>query len=207
MPTTPQKRRGRPRAADSERTHVRIVDAARTVFAEDGYATAQNSRIAERAGVATSTLYHYFSSKLDLYVAVFRDAEARVTMRYERAVAAEPTALGQLLAILDAAEALYIEDASITIFLAMVPTEMRNHADLATAVMACPVSVKLLIRGVVRAGADRGEVRNTIDMDGIVDLLSATTVGIAQYGRAGNVITYRRMIEAMRALTRGTVFV
>lgn len=201
-----QKRPGRPSGADSERTHERIVDAARAVFAEDGYATAQNTRIAGKANVAASTIYHYFSSKLDLYVCVFRDAEQRVTARYRDAIAPHATAVAQLIAILDAAESLYVEDASITLFLAMVPTEMRNHPDLAGAVAACPVSIRDLIRGVIAAGASRGEVRAGVDVDGIVDLFGATTVGIAQFGRAGDVAGYVRMLDAMRALTLGAVF-
>lgn len=72
------------------------MGAARAVFAEDGYASAQNSRIAARAGVAPSTMYHYFGSKLDLYVTVFRDAEAKVTARYRLAIEDRETALARV---------------------------------------------------------------------------------------------------------------
>jgi AcrR family transcriptional regulator len=201
------KRPGRPVGADSERTHYRILDAARGVFAEDGYATAQNRRIAARASVATSTMYHYFSSKLDLYVMVFRDAEAQVAARYRDAIAEREAAVDRLVGILDAAEGLYAEDPSITHFLAMVPTEMRSHADLARAIAACPVTLKDLIRSVLESAATRGELRDGVDIDGVTDLFAATTVGIAQFGRAGDVEEYGRMLDAMRSLTRGAVFV
>ncbi len=183
------------------------MNAARAVFAEDGYASAQNSRIAERAGVAASTMYHYFGSKLDLYVTVFRDAEAKVTARYRTAIAGRTLALAQLLAILDAAETLYAEDATITLFLASVPTEMRNHRDIASAVVACPVAVRDLFRSVVARGVSRSEVQPGLDVDGLADLVAATTVGIAHFGRPGDVAGYVRMLDAMRALMRGTVFV
>lgn len=207
MPAASSKRKGRPTGADSERTQERIVAAARAVFAVDGYASAQNARIAENAGVVASTLYHYFSSKADLYVEVFRHAEERVAARYRAAIADEPTALGQLLAILDAAEALYVEDATLTLFLAMVPNEMRNHPDLAAAIVKRRVTARSLIRSIISTGAARGEVRAGVDADAVADLFAATTVGIAQFGRAGHVAAYARMIEAMRQLTRGSVFV
>src|SRR5690606_9291870 len=174
MPRETRKRPGRPSGADSERTHERIVEAARGVFAEDGYATAQNRRIAERANVATSTMCHYFASKQEVYVTVFRDAEAKVSARYRDAIARHDTAVEQLVGILDAAELLYAEDATITLFLSRVPTEMRNHADLARAITACPVTLKALIRSVLSAGASRGELQRGLDIDGIADLFAAT---------------------------------
>jgi AcrR family transcriptional regulator len=207
MPRETRKRPGRPVGADSERTHYLILDAARAVFAEDGYATAQNRRIAARADVAASTMYHYFASKLDLYVAVFRDAEAQVSARYREAIGRHDAGVDRLIAILDAAEALYVEDATVTLFLAMVPTEMRNHEELARAIAACPVTLKELIRSVLASAASRGELRDEVAIDGIVDLFAATTVGIAQFGPPGNVPAYARMLDAMRALTRGAIFV
>jgi AcrR family transcriptional regulator len=48
----------------------RILDAAREVFFRDGFMRANLDEIAEKAGVAKGTLYRYFESKADLYVAV-----------------------------------------------------------------------------------------------------------------------------------------
>ncbi|MAG31232.1 MAG: hypothetical protein CL908_10140 [Deltaproteobacteria bacterium] len=48
----------------------RILDAARDVFFRDGFMRANLDEMAEKAGVAKGTLYRYFESKADLYVAV-----------------------------------------------------------------------------------------------------------------------------------------
>ncbi len=48
----------------------RILDAARAVFFRDGFMRANLDEMAEKAGVAKGTLYRYFESKADLYVAV-----------------------------------------------------------------------------------------------------------------------------------------
>jgi AcrR family transcriptional regulator len=48
----------------------RILDAAREVFFRDGFMAANLDEVAEKAGVAKGTLYRYFESKAELYVAV-----------------------------------------------------------------------------------------------------------------------------------------
>ncbi len=48
----------------------RILEAARDVFFRDGFMSANLDEMAEKAGVAKGTLYRYFDSKADLYVAV-----------------------------------------------------------------------------------------------------------------------------------------
>ena len=58
------------RAEKKAKSRRRILDAARDVFFRDGFMTANLDEVAERAGVAKGTLYRYFESKADLYVAV-----------------------------------------------------------------------------------------------------------------------------------------
>jgi AcrR family transcriptional regulator len=48
----------------------RILEAARTVFFRDGFMPANLDEVAELAKVAKGTLYRYFDSKAELYVAV-----------------------------------------------------------------------------------------------------------------------------------------
>jgi AcrR family transcriptional regulator len=51
----------------------RILDAAREVFFRDGFMDANLDDVARGAGVAKGTLYRYFDSKAELYVAVLAD--------------------------------------------------------------------------------------------------------------------------------------
>jgi AcrR family transcriptional regulator len=48
----------------------RILEAAREVFFRDGFMAANLDEVAEKASVAKGTLYRYFESKAELYVAV-----------------------------------------------------------------------------------------------------------------------------------------
>lgn len=61
-----------------EDTRTRLLRAGGEVLEAGGYAAASVAAIAERAGVATGTLYRHFPSKADLFVELFRaigDAE------------------------------------------------------------------------------------------------------------------------------------
>jgi AcrR family transcriptional regulator len=48
----------------------KILEAAREVFFRDGFMAANLDEVAQKAGVAKGTLYRYFDSKAELYVAV-----------------------------------------------------------------------------------------------------------------------------------------
>src|SRR5580700_852174 len=53
----------------TERKHEAILDAARTVFSREGYADTSVDDIASEAGIAKGTVYLYFKSKEELYLA------------------------------------------------------------------------------------------------------------------------------------------
>ena len=200
-------RRGRPPGGSSEETHARIIGAARSVFAESGYSGAQNRRMAEQAGVTTSTLYHYFDSKLVLYVSVFRDAEQLVANRYRVALADPGSAIERLDRLVGAALALHEEDASVPLFLASVPGEMRMHREIARAIAKTPVSTDRILREVLETAAQRGELAADVDLDAATQLLFAMTVGVALYASTRGNGGYAAMLGALRQVLAGKLFV
>jgi len=54
-------------------TRQKVLDAARTVFARDGYVEARMSDVAVQAQLSTGGLYRYFDNKTDLFTAVIAD--------------------------------------------------------------------------------------------------------------------------------------
>jgi AcrR family transcriptional regulator len=74
------------RLADSRR---RILDAARVVVAEQGFAAAQVAVVASVAEVATGSVYRHFPSKSSLFAEMLRSVCAR-ELEVVRAIAAEP---------------------------------------------------------------------------------------------------------------------
>ncbi len=82
-------------------TRERLLAAARELIEEGGYGSASVAAIAERAGVASGTVYRHFTSKAELFLEVFRAvcAGEERAMR-AAAVDAGPGAVYKLEAVL-----------------------------------------------------------------------------------------------------------
>lgn len=69
------------------RVKGRILDAARSLFSEQGYHAASMAEVAARAGLGKAAVYHYFKSKRSLLQALhtdhWTDTQARI-MRFPR---------------------------------------------------------------------------------------------------------------------------
>jgi len=82
-----------PPSPPREDTRTRLLTAGVAVLASGGYAAASVAAIAERAGVATGTLYRHFPSKADLFVELFRAiGDAELTAMQEAAAQARSAA-------------------------------------------------------------------------------------------------------------------
>jgi AcrR family transcriptional regulator len=67
------------RQKKKELTRQRLIEAASAEFAEVGFARANISRISERANYAAGTIYNYFRSKHELFLAVVEHAMELLT--------------------------------------------------------------------------------------------------------------------------------
>ncbi|MFJ2628184.1 TetR/AcrR family transcriptional regulator [Streptomyces sp. NPDC087532] len=79
----------------------RLLDAARQLLAEGGYAAASISALADRAGVATGSVYNHFASKQELLAAVFRHVAGHELSAVQEAVRARSGAAEQLRALVE----------------------------------------------------------------------------------------------------------
>ncbi len=64
-----------------EQRREQLLDTGAALFAEMPYEDVPMETIAAHAGVSRATLYHYYSSKRDLYVAIFKRASDRFLAR------------------------------------------------------------------------------------------------------------------------------
>jgi AcrR family transcriptional regulator len=170
MPYRPTERTRAHAAAVRER----IVAAALDQLAEGGYASAAVVRVAERAGVATGTVYRHFPSKGDLFAEVFRRASQR-EVDVLAAVAAGPAA-ERLAAMVEA----FVRRA--------LAAPVRAYALIAEPVDPAVEAERLVFRrayadlfaAALRDGVERGELR-PLDADltatAIVGALAEALVG------------------------------
>ena len=87
------KKRGRPQDADlRRRRHEEILDAAATIFADQGYAGTDVQILADTLGLSKGTIYRYFPSKEQLFLAAVDRGMRRLHCQVETAIAdaAEP---------------------------------------------------------------------------------------------------------------------
>ena len=68
-----------PRSQKGARTRVRLLQAAKEVFEEDGFLEARISDIAERAGLSHGSFYHYFDSKEEVFREVAESVEEQLS--------------------------------------------------------------------------------------------------------------------------------
>jgi AcrR family transcriptional regulator len=84
----------------TKQTQRALLDAAREVFAEQGFASASIADVVERAGSSVGSLYHHFGGKSELFLALWQEHQAAHERAASEAVAharrsgeADPTAL------------------------------------------------------------------------------------------------------------------
>lgn len=95
--------RSTPRTEATRLAHrERLLDSARQLLAEGGYAAASVSALAERAGVATGSVYNHFASKQELLAAVFRHVAGHELTAVQEAVDTTSGAAQQLRALVEA---------------------------------------------------------------------------------------------------------
>ena len=72
------------RTAETQRA---LLDAARAVFAEQGFADASIADVVERAGSSVGSLYHHFGGKSELFIALWQDYQQAQEAAASEAVA------------------------------------------------------------------------------------------------------------------------
>jgi AcrR family transcriptional regulator len=71
----------RTQAERSESTRSALIAAARSLFAERGYASVGTEEIVRAAGVTRGALYHHFEGKRELFEAVYEQIEVELAER------------------------------------------------------------------------------------------------------------------------------
>ncbi len=74
------------KAEQSEATRMVLLQAARELFTERGYADTATEDIAQRAGVTRGALYYQFRDKVGLFRAVFEDLNLHIAQKVVSAI-------------------------------------------------------------------------------------------------------------------------
>jgi len=164
------ERTSRPRRTQAERrrtTRGALLDAARELFAESGYAATGREEIAERAGVTRGALYHHFKSKAAVFTAVVKVLDNELAERVMAAAQSEKLAIDMLQRAAEAyVEASAAADAARII--ADAPSVLGTEMYRAMNATACLA----LLTAVLKRAALEGN-----DVPGDIDVVAAMLLG------------------------------
>ena len=146
------------------------------MFAERGYESTTNRLLAAAADLTAGAVYHHYGSKLAVYVAV-HDARRQVSTRFSGAIAALPTFLGQVEALLDEAHAMNVEDPSLARFLGTFRVDVQRHPHIGEAIKAREQVTSGMVEGIVDLGINTGELSRD-DRQAVIAMLRAFLVGL-----------------------------
>ena len=136
-------------------TKERLLACAQDLIEDGGYGSASVAAIAQRAGVATGTLYRQFPSKAELFLEVFRDVCAGEE-RAMRAAADEagPGAVDRLEAVLVTFARRALQNRSLAWALLAEPVDQLVDAER----LAYRERYASLVAAELRAAIDAGEI-------------------------------------------------
>ncbi|MGD9999187.1 MAG: TetR/AcrR family transcriptional regulator [Ilumatobacteraceae bacterium] len=194
-------RLGRPPATDSAETRRRILDIARLAFAQRGYDSATNRNLGAEAGLTAGAIYHYFGSKLDLYIAVHDDVQDRVYTRFRAAVARADTFRGQFEAVLDEAHEMNKEDPTLAQFLGALRVDMRRNPELKEALHTEALERQEFFDGIVDVGVATGEI-DASNREEVSALVLTLLIGLTD-AVSNDRVLHRRAVDGIKALIEG----
>jgi AcrR family transcriptional regulator len=132
--------------------HDAIVAAACEIAAEAGMAAVQIAPVAERAGIATGTVYRYFPSKTELVAALVAALAEREMAVLERAANAAPGPLSALAAAIASFAARALANRRLAFALIAEPVEPEIDRARASFRQALAAALEKLIRRALDAG-------------------------------------------------------
>ena len=153
-------RRGRPRDARADRA---ILDAVLDLLVEVGYAGLTIEGVAEKAGVAKTTVYRRWPSKASLVVALGQDVATKVRVPDTGTVRGDASALLRDV----------IKTYTKTVVGRVIPgliADMAENPDLAEAARGYLGTRRIMIE-ILQRGISRGELRPDIDLELTADLM------------------------------------
>jgi AcrR family transcriptional regulator len=194
------RRLGRPPATDSGETLRRILDTARVAFATGGYGASTNRELAAEVGITAGALYHYFGSKLDLYVAVHDDVQERVYGMFNQAADGADGFLGKFEAVLDMAHEMNKQDPTLAAFVGVVRADIRRHPEINERLGVHAKRRNDFFVRLVDAGVDSGEISKA-NRQFMVEFVVTILIGLTD-GVSDDLEQHNRAITSIKMVLR-----
>lgn len=171
------------------------------LFSDLGYGVTTNKDVALLAGISTGALYYYFESKLDMYMAVFRDQQSRIDDRMQQVMDSETTFHGRLQGILGAAHDLNVEDPYLARFQSTARVDRQRHPELREVIPNPPGEGAGLMERLISGGLDTREI-DPARREQVVAVVRVIFVGLVD-SASDDPTVHQRAVEGLTALIDG----
>ncbi|MFM7337063.1 MAG: TetR/AcrR family transcriptional regulator, partial [Actinomycetota bacterium] len=180
---------------------------ARRSFAIEGFDATTNKSLAKAAGITTAAIYHYFPSKVELYVAVFSDVQQMVCDTIQKSVDQELEITKNISSMIDALAVLTVREPAVVSFVLSVSAEAHRHPELMQAILPTGGLIGRILLQIATEAVEHGEVNDEISAQSLEDMLMVVLAGLARFN-----MVYRdakrtaALINAMKTLMAGSAF-
>lgn len=179
-------------------TRSRVLAAARTAFAELGYAATTYRLLADRTGLAPSALYNYYTCKADLYAAVHDEVQFETYAKWILpAIEGTTTLAARLDALLGCLVAMNVEAPEVARFRAAARIDAARHPELAPVRDGLPTQRRHLFADMVDLGVSTGEVMEPTRAT-VLAMLETLTLGLVEVSSSQDM--HARAIAGFRAM-------
>lgn len=192
-----KKTLGRPKGADSAQTLARLLEAAKLTFAENGYKDASNKMIAQRAEMTSGSIYHYYPSKQELFLAVHEQLQETMLTQREDSLSDAKTFREAFKLLVDEMARINIEDPTSAGFFAVVRTEARRNPEISEA-LDDSRWLSLYDR-MTKLGIENGEIAEA-NAGHVKALLALIVLGIAHHSFEAPQTAHHRALDALKLL-------
>jgi AcrR family transcriptional regulator len=157
------------RQAAKVRTRQKVLDAARTLFAERGYEPATIRDIAKGAGMSTGAVFANFQDKAELFEAVLTEDLIKLAEVMKSAAAAESSLRGRLRASLAAGYHASLEQ--LPLVQAVVARSWFQPVAAETRFRAALMPLISVVTDTLQSGVRDGEIRQDADVRLLSELI------------------------------------
>ncbi len=184
--STPGRKLGRPADTDSTDTRDRIVRCARDVFAAEGFEGTTNKEIAARAGISSAALYHYFTSKADMYVAVCESITEVFVDVFSQAKQASPVLERRLTALFGHVGVLGASSPSIVGFITGISAVVKRHPEVSRGTEAFGLAFRTMALDLIETSTESDTILHGSTPGAFADLLASILAGLGRMSARGD---------------------
>ena len=196
------RKRGRPADTDSTDTRDRIVVCARERFAAEGFEGTTNREIAETAQVSSAALYHYFPSKVDIYIAVCDSITEIFVDVFARVKASETTLEGRLVALFSEVRTLGASAPSTVGFITGISAVVQKHPEVSKGTDVFGKEFGRNIIDLIASAEETDRILQGTTVQSFADLVSSVLAGLGRMSARGDQSRHVAVAAAFLRLIR-----